>query len=488
MDTTDCGAACVATIAKHYNLKIPIAKIRDMAGTDKSGTNVYGLVKCLENIGFSAKGVKGNAESFNTKFPLPCIAHVVVNGSFSHYIVIHKVYKDKMIIADPIEGIIKIDKKDFLYSKEDGNMPKYIWTGIIVLAVPNRALNDELSQKGTISKFFDLIKPHKKMFLHIFVASIVYTLCGILGAFYYQYIIDEIIPSTLEKTLLVLSVAAILLKIFQVALNACRTQLLIYLSQKLDIDLLLGYYQHVIELPVKFFDTRKIGEIISRFQDASKVREAITGATMSIIIDTLMVVFGGIILFNENKRMFGITIVMIVCYIIIVFCFSKKYDRLNKNQMEDNAQLNTYLIESLNGVQTIKTYNAETKAHRETEKRFIRFLKSTFAISWMENFQNSLKYMVEYIGEVVILWIGAYSVIHMDITVGQLVVFNSLLVYFLDPLKRLIDLQPQMQAAIVAAERLGEIMDLEKEKTNVEQHKIQLDHVLGNIEFKNVYF
>ena len=285
-----------------------------------------------------------------------------------------------------------------------------------------------------------------------------------------------------------LSIGVILLNVFKVLLNAFRSHLLLYLSQKLDIALLLGYYRHVLELPMNFFGTRKVGEIISRFNDAGKVRDAISGATLTIMIDTFMALAGAIILYMQNSKMFGITLIIVVLYIVIVISFNKWYERLNRKQMEDNASLTSYMVESLNGIQTIKAYNAERKANRETEIKFVKLLKSVFNLAWVSNLQGSLKVFVELVGGIVILWVGGVSVINGEMTIGALIVFNSLLAYFLDPVKNLINLQPEMQTAIVAADRLGEILDLEAEKSELEYKKMSPSSLAGDIEIKNLDF
>ena len=341
---------------------------------------------------------------------------------------------------------------------------------------------------SVFGRFFQLLMPHRKLLLNIFVASLLYTALGILGAFYFKTLIDSILPERLNNTLMVLSVGVIILNIFKVILGAIRSHLLLYLSQKLDIMLLLGYYRHVLELPMNFFGTRKVGEIISRFNDASNVREAISGATLTIMIDTLMAIAGAVILYMQNSKMFAVTIVIVLLYLVIVLVFNKWYEKLNRKQMEDNAQLTSYMVESLNGIQTIKAYNAERGVNRETESRFVRLLRSVFKLSWVSNLQSSFKLLVELIGGIVILWIGGISVIEGDMTIGALVTFNSLLAYFLEPVKNLINLQPQMQTATVAADRLGEIMDLEVEKTNVEYHKLNPISLAGDIEIKNLNF
>ena len=488
-DITDCGAACLATICKQNGYKIGITRIREVAGTDKQGTNVYGLIKAAEQLGFSTKAVKGNKEAFFSEFPLPCIAHVIVDGSILHYVVIHKISKKQVIISDPAVGIVKLKPEEFFGEvHEKDKPPKYAWSGVLVLLVKNETFKKGDETKGLFSRFFYLLLPQKKLLLHIFVASLIYTVLGILGAFYFKELLDSVLPDGLRKTLTTISIGVILLNVFKVLLNAFRSHLMLYLSQKLDIALLLGYYRHVIELPMNFFGTRKVGEIISRFNDAGKVRDAISGATLTIMIDTIMACAGAIILYMQNPRLFGIAVIIVMLYGIIVTLFHRSYEKLNRKQMENNSQLTSYMVESLNGIQTVKSYNAERKVNRETEVKFVKLLRSVFNLSWVSNIQASLKFFIELVGGVIILWVGGVSVINGEMTIGALITFNSLLAYFLDPIKHLIDLQPQIQTAVVAADRLGEILELEAEKDESEYKKMTPESLSGDIEIKNLNF
>jgi len=201
-----------------------------------------------------------------------------------------------------------------------------------------------------------------------------------------------------------------------------------------------------------------------------------------------MVIAGRIILFNQNAYMFGVAVIVVVLYFAIVFSFNAWYRRLNQKQMEDNAQLTSYLVESLNGIQTVKAYRAESEANLNTEKKFITLLGSVFKLGWVSNLQGSLNGFLEAVGGIVILWVGAIHVLEGNITVGQLITFNALLVYFLDPVKNLINLQPMMQTAVVAADRLGEILDLSAEKQDNEKSKMTPQNLQGDVEFQDVSF
>jgi ATP-binding cassette, subfamily C, bacteriocin exporter len=461
-DEKDCGAACLATISKHYGLKVPISKIREIAGTDKQGTNVYGLIKAAEHLGFSAKGVKANPDALKERFPLPAIAHVVIDGKLLHYVVIHEIRNDKMIIADPGKGIVKYKIEEFLK----------IWTGILILMVPSETFKKEDQIQSTFSRFSHVIFAQKSLLTHIIIASFIITLFGILGAFYFQIIIDEILPNGIKSTLHIISIGLIIMYLFQVILSAFRQYLLLYLGQRLSISIMLGYYNHVLKLPLNFFGTRKVGEIISRFTDANKVIDAISSAALTVILDVIMIIIVGGVLYFQSPTLFGVTLCLIPIYIAIVWGFFKSYDKINKQEMENNAQLTAKIVESLNGIETVKSYNSVDKVNTETEKQFVKYLKSVFKHGLIDTFQTSLKSFLELAGGALILWIGATKVLDGSISIGQLITFNALLTYFLDPLQNLINLQPKLQSAAVAAERLGEILDIDQEILENEEHKI----------------
>lgn len=477
-DMKDCGAACIATIARSHGLKMPITRIREIAGTDKQGTNALGLIKAAEQLGFTAKGVKGNQEAFFSEFPLPAIAHVIVDESLLHYVVVHKITKKQVIVADPAKGIVKQTPEEFFK----------MWTGVLILLIPSQEFERGDHTTGTFTRFLKLLFPQKRLLIGVFIISLLFTLLGILGAFYFKFLLDEILPYQLHTTLTWISIGVIALMIFKILLSTFRSYLLLLLSQKLDINLIMGYYRHVVRLPMNFFDTRKTGEVLSRLMDASKVRDAISSAALTIMIDSLMVVAGGIILYMQNHYLFAIAAVMIPLYAAIVWGFHRSFERLNRKQMEDNATLTSYLVESINGIETVKAYHAEKQANLATEKKFVVLLRSIFRLGNMHNVQGALKGFVQAVGGIVILWVGAIQVLNGNMTIGQLITFNALLAYFLDPIQNLINLQSSLQTAVVAADRLAEIMDLEQEKPPSDHHNMQPASLKGDIEFRHVYF
>lgn len=477
-DTMDCAAACLATVSKQYGFKIPIAKIRELADTDRRGTTALGIVNAAEKIGFTAKAIKCKDEYLYEKFSTPVIAHVLAEGKFYHFVVIHKATNKKIIIADPAEGLLTYTPEEFMEN----------WTGVLIHLAPNADFKKGSEGGGIFRRFFKLLIPQRKILTHIFIASMIYVILGIMGSFYFKFLLDDIIQYSLTRTLHIVSIAVICLNIFKIIMGAFRSYLTLLLSQKIDIPLMLGYYNHVVELPMGFFNRRKVGEIISRFMDASKVREAISGATLTIMMDTIMALTGGIILYTQNNVLFGIVLLLALSYGLIVFIFNKPIKKVNQQQMENSSLLTSYLVESLSGIETVKSFNAERQANRETEKRFIKLLRSIFANGGISVIQSSLSGIVAGVGEVVILWVGAYNVFKGTMTIGQVITFNALLVYFLNPIKNLINLQPMMQTAIVAADRLSEILDLELEKSQKQKGVIIPKTLKGDIRIQDLSF
>ncbi|KMP74555.1 peptidase domain-containing ABC transporter (plasmid) [Bacillus wiedmannii] len=477
-DLKDCGPACLAMISRYYGLTMPISKIREIAGTDLQGTNIKGLMEAGERLGFEVKGVKATNKNALEEIQLPAIAHIVVNGGLLHYVVIHKIKKNKIYIADPEKGLITYMLDEFCQ----------IWTGILVLMSPSKNFQKGNESQNTLSRFLFLLKEQKGLLVPLFFTSIFFNLFGLLGAFYFKFLIDDIVTNQLLQTLHIVSIGIIILYIFKVLLSYFRTHIILYLSRRIDIQLILGYYRHVIGLPMNFFETRKVGEIISRFMDASKIRDALSTVTVTLMIDTVMVTVGGILLYIHSPILFGVTLLLIPFYISIIFAFHKPYQSINREEMESNAKLTSYLVESLNGISTVKSYNAEKEVFFQTESRFVNLLKNVFKRGMLSNLQGSIKMGLELIGGTVILWVGAMQVLKGNMTIGELITYNALLAYFLNPIENLIGIQPTMQSALVAGERLNEIFDLEAEKSEKEYNKVSPKKLSGKLECSNVTF
>ncbi len=477
-DETDCGPACLAAIFRKYDLKVSIAKIRDIAGTDRQGTSAYGLVKVIEYYGFQQKVVEADKTALTSKLPLPAIAHVVIDNSLLHYVVITKVKGDTVVVSDPAKGIVKYKKEEFLK----------IWTNVLILIAPTIKSQKGNKKQSTLLSFFCLLISQKWLLLRIFILSMILTSIGIITSFYYQILMDNIVPSSSLEMLNYVSVITLCLFFVQVGLNFLRGFLIVKLEQNIDIPIMLGYYNHALILPMKFYSMRDTGEIISRFNDASSIRDIVSEASLTIMMDTIMAVVGAVVLFNSNKLLFLISVVMLILYGIIVFIYNKPIKKINRKIMEMNSKVTSQFIETINGIETIKAFNQEENEKEKTDKLYRKFLKRVFNGGVLSLSQQTVTMFVAVVGELVILWVGAMYVIKGELTIGELITFNALLGYFIEPIKNLINLQPSIQTAVVAADRLGEILDIALEYSSEQgkaNNKIEFEKILiSNLDFR----
>ncbi len=448
-DEKDCGPACILTIAKQYKSNFSIAKLRQISGTDRNGTNLTGIIKGLDYLGFESKAVKVEDKKIDNSVSFPIIAHVQTKDNLLHYVVIHNITKKKLIISDPANGIKKFSHKDF----------SDIWTGILILIEPKKDFQKRNEKDNSLNRFFYVLKNQKSLLLNIFLASMLYTLLGIVTSFSSKFLIDYILKDKLLTTLNVMVVGMVILEIIQMLLSIFRGYLLIFLGQKIDITILLGYYNHVIKLPMSFFSTRKIGEITSRFSDADNINDAIAETVLTLMLDVITAVVGGIIVYLQNQYLFFVSIIILSLYLLIVFSSKEILKKINNEVLENNSQLTSFIIQSITGIETIKAYNLEKSIQDETEFKYLKVVKSSFKRSKINNLLSFLSGIVELIGSTLIMWVGATQVINSKLTLGEMMVFNTLLGYFTEPLKNLISLQPIIQTATVSADRIGEIIE-----------------------------
>ena len=433
------------------------------------------MIKGLDYLGFESKAVKVEDKKIDNSVSFPIIAHIQSKNNFLHYVVVHDVSNKRIIISDPESGIKKLSHKEF----------SEIWTGILLLIEPKKDFQKRNEKDNSLTRFFYVLKNQKSLLFNIFLASILYTVLGIVTSFSSKFLIDYILKDKLMTTLTVMVVGMVILEIIQMLLSIFRGYLLIFLGQRIDIAILLGYYNHVIKLPMNFFSTRKTGEITSRFSDADNINDAVAETVLTLMLDVITAVTGGIIVYIQNQYLFFVSIVILLLYVVIVFSFKEILKKINNDVLENNSQLTSFIIQSINGIETIKAYNLEKNIQDETEFKYLKVIKSSFKRSKIYNLLTFLSGVVELIGNTLIMWVGAIQVINGKLTLGEMMVFNTLLGYFTNPVKNLISLQPTIQTATVSADRLGEIIDLDIEQSD---EKMIPQNLKGDIEIKGLNF
>ena len=475
-DITDCGAACLASITSFYGLKLPIARIRQMASTDTKGTNVLGLIEAANKLGFEAKGVRGAPESLS-KIPLPAIAHIVVKKQLHHYVVIYKVSDKNIQFMDPGDG--KVHKK---------TIPEFLeeWTGVLVLLLPNESFTKGDKKVNVGQRFWHLIKPHKSIAIQALFGAFVYTLLGLSTSIFVQKITDYVLVDGNRNLLNLMSIIMIFILLLQLFVGTAKTIFTMRTGQQIDAQLILGYYKHLLKLPQQFFDTMRVGEIISRINDAVKIRVFINEVAVGLTVNLFIIVFAFALMFSYYWKLALLMLTVIPLYLIIYLITNKLNKKIQRKLMENSAELESQLVESLNAMGTIKRFGLESHTNHKTETRFIQLLRTVYKSGMNSVFSGTSTELIAQLLTISLLWIGAGFVLDNEITPGELFSFYTLIGYFTGPAASLIGANKVIQDAVIAADRLFEIMDLEIENDaqNVELSKENL----GDIRFENVAF
>lgn len=462
----DCGAASLAMILRSYGKKIPIASIREAIKVDQYGASIYGLIDGAESYQLKAKVYDDTADNVwdaieSDQSKLPAIIRIINRIGLEHYVVVSKVKKGKMEVYDPDLGKIRMEREVFNES----------FLGQIIVFTPNAFFKKENRKKGQFNKFSSMLLKQKKLLVFIAILSLFITAIGIAGSYIFQYIIDaglnEISHTNNRiswfQSFLSLVIGLSVMYVFKAIVQILRGILLTIMSKNMDIYLMLGYYNHVAELPMNFFDTRKTGEISSRFNDAAKIRDALSNAALTLMIDFVMVIICGLILYKESTILFLISLIIFVLYIFVSIVYIHPLDKMNREIMENNAQFSSYLKETIDGMETVKASQAESIVKNKMKKLFEKYMNSNIRGALISLGKDTIVENVTSIGNLVILCVGVFCVLNGDMTTGTLVTFNMMLAYFLSPVQNIVEIQNNIQTAIVAADRLNDILNIATE-------------------------
>ena len=473
---SDCGCACIATILNYYGKSVSLRKIYEVAGTDNIGTSGVGIVKASKNFGMSCTGIYVADKETISSMPFPFIIQFKCEN-YEHYVVPYKVKKGIVYYCDPAKGYASDTIAEF--NKK--------WSGIAFLMHPTSNFEKTSESKGFFSRFLVLLKPYKKYLIETFIASIFLSCFGIFLSLYFRFIIDEVLYSQIKSTLNLLSMCYLFVVLMQVLLTYCRSQILNYLGSKVDVCLVSDFYLHLLKLPLDFFTKRKTGEILSRVNDANVIRNAISSTLLSIAMDSVMILVGGIFMVKMGSVLVLVSIIPVLISTVVVYLFKNHFKKMIKEQATLEAEKNAAMYETINGIATIKGLATEEKAFMRTESRIVEAAQKNLNLKKIGNFQNALQTFISSCGTLAVYWVGSFMIFKNQITLGQLISFTTLSGYFLGPLSRLLTMQSYWQEVFVSAERLSDILDL-PEEGDFQSKTDEVKNLLGDIEFKNVSF
>jgi ATP-binding cassette, subfamily B, bacterial HlyB/CyaB len=470
---SDCGAACLVMVSRYWGKRFSVNRLRDIANIDRHGASLRGLSTAAESIGFLTRPVKASLDQL-AKQKLPAIVH----WEGKHYIVVYQVTRQNVIVADPAIGQLTLTHNEF----------KKGWTGYALLLQPTTFLKDTQETTTSFWQFFELMKPHGLVLLEVFVASIFIQIFGLITPLFTQLILDRVVVQRSELSLTAVGLGLLIFSLFRVAMMGLRQYLLDHMSNRVDLALIVGFIRHTLRLPLSFFETRYVGDIISRVQENRKIQRFLSGEALSILLDLLTVFIYVGLMFWYNWKMALLVLVIVPPFALLALIATPFLQKISRQIFSAIAEESSYLIEALTGVRTLKSTAVEQTVRWHWEELLNKEIKTNFSGQVISNrlqiFSNTIQALIT----TGLLWFGAYLVIHNQLTIGQLVAFNMLLGNIITPFQRLTVLWNQLQEVVIAVERINDVLDAKPEEDLQYQARQNLPEIQGHIRFEGVTF
>lgn len=470
---SDCGAACLVMVARYWGKNFSLNHLRDIANVDRNGASLRSLTAAAESLGFSTRPVKASLDQL-AKQTLPAIVH----WEKAHYIVVYAITKKHVIVVDPDIGQRILKRKEFQAS----------WTNYALLLQPTVLLKESKEDKTSFWQFFELAKPHGVILFEIFLASLFIQLFGLVTPIFTQLLFDRVVVHGSSLTLNAIGLGLLIFGLFQVAMTGLRQYLLNHTANKVDLALIVGFIRHTFGLPLSFFESRYVGDIITRIEENRKIQRFITGEALSIFLDllTLFVYVG--LMFWYSWKLALLILVIVPPFILLALVATPFLQRISREMFNASADEGGYLIQALTGVSSIKSMAAEQLVRWQWEEYFNASIKKNFTGQVVANRLRTISSTIETLARTGLLWFGAWLVINNELTIGQLVAFNMLLSNILQPFQRLTVLWNQFQEIIISVERLNDVLNTPLEEDLQTQTRQSVTNLQGHIRFEQVTF
>ncbi|MBW4631130.1 MAG: peptidase domain-containing ABC transporter [Iphinoe sp. HA4291-MV1] len=470
---SDCGAACLVMVSRYWGKHFSINRLRDIANVDRSGASLRGLSAAAESLGFTTRPVKASLDQL-AKQKLP----VIVHWEGKHYIVIYEINPRNIIVADPAIGQRTLSHAEFQAG----------WTGYTLLLQPTILLKDTKETTTPLWQFLELIKPHSLVMLEVLITSVFIQIFGLITPLFTQLILDRVVVQRSELTLTAVGLGLLIFSLFRVMLMGLRQYLLFHTANKLDLALIVGFIRHTLRLPLSFFESRYVGDIISRVQENRKIQRFLSGEALSILLDLLTVFIYVGLMFWYSWKMALLALVVIPPFFLLALIATPFLQKISREIFHAVAKESSYLIEVLTGVRTVKSTAVEQTVRWHWEELLHKEIKTNFSGQVISNSLQIFSNTIQAVVTTALLWFGASLVIQNQLTIGQLVAFNMLLGNLISPFQRLTVLWNQLQEVVIATERINDVLDAELEEDLQYQARQLLPDIQGQISFENVTF
>jgi len=487
LDAMDCGPSCLRMIASYYGKTYSLQNLRDKSYITREGVSMLGISDAAEAIGFRSMGVKITFEQLLSEAPMPCVAHWKQN----HFIVVYKIRKTKkgtfVYVADPARGLIKFTQEEFVQgwanTKDEGEDKGLC---LLLETTPDFYQNqDEKVNKSGFKFLFSYLRPFKKLIIQLFLGLLLGSLLQLIFPFLTQSIVDKGI-NTRDLDFVTLIIIAQLVLIFsRTIVEFIRSWILLHVSTRINISLISDFLIKLMKLPVAFFDSKMIGDLIQRIGDHKRIESFLTTSTLNILFSFVNLVIFGIVLWIYSANIFLIFLIGSVLYTAWVYLFMKKRRELDNRRFAQLSDNQSNVIQLISGMQEIKLNNCEKQKRWEWERIQARLFKVNIASLSLSQYQQAGGVFINEIKNIMITFIAAKSVIDGNMTLGMMLAVQYIIGQLNSPINQMIGFLQSTQDAKISLERLGEIHQRENEESEdipkisilPEQRELNIDSI-----------
>lgn len=453
-DASDCGVACLLSIIRFHGGDASLDELRRQSGTHKQGTTLLGLYQAAETLGFDASGKEGTIEHLK-KNKEPLILHVVTPEQRSHYMVCYGWEKDRFVIGDPAEGIV------FLTEEELSS--QWISRACMVLSPNGKFEKDAVKRKNKKKWFWNLLKPDLVLLRFSIIIGVAVAVLAMALSVFSQKLIDDILPSKQMDQLVGGIALLLLLLLVRIGLSGLRDYFLIFQSRSFNVRIIDHFYSSLLRLPKLFFDTRKIGELVARLNDTSRIQRVIQHVTGNAVIDAIIVIASLGFLFYYNWESAVITLVSLPIYASVFFYYNKKIISAQREVMKAYAVNESNYIATMQGITEIKNNNREPFFKMLNQNIYGFFQNSVFQLGKINIRLGIISGIIGVLFIVSILGYSSYQVLQDSLTLGELMAIVGIASSMIPSVTNLALLAIPINEAKIAFERMFEFTGLKSE-------------------------
>ena len=474
----DCGVCCLLSIIKHYGGNVSKEYLRDLTNTTKNGVTAYNIIETAKKLGFDSYALCGDLEEIDAN-NLPVIAHVIINKSYKHFIVIYKIdfLNEKVLVMNPAKGkeILSFSEfklessSNYIFLKPIKKLPTFQEKKII---------------RNTIIKY---ILKNKQLLIYLIILTIFFFILNLLSAFHFKYLLDYVINYNISKNALIISITVLIIYILKEIISYLRDIIILKYSEMFDEVVTIKIYKQIILLPYLYYKNRTTGEVISRIKDLGVIKGFIIEVITSISTSLLSIIIFFIVLFNINSKLTYLSIFQFILLLLLNFIFKNKIKDKTIKYYKQEEKVNSYLVESLSSVDAIKGMHIEKRTIDKFLLKYKKYLESVYSLSITNEANKSLKNIINSIFIVLLLHLGTILVIDNKITLSEFIIYQSINNFYLSSFYSFISIINEYPKYKASLERIEDIFNIKEEVFDSSNYYTNYN-LNGDILYKNLSY